>query len=182
MNCWSTWRGWSYWPKAVASPWHRATTRWLREVSVRIFNWWCTRNQRTWTRPMNNSLQWSFACIDKRVHGGIHCDKLQLSWWCVSYALFCFCLLVCCFVFYFILVGNVQGQMLLSGIHKELKKKRKDGFYSFLNYYLFSNYFGKQCLKYKKKDMQASIHPCSISSSPFTLKWWLLKMLTNVRL
>lgn len=53
VNGWDAWKGQSCHPKAIGSPWHRAT-RSPRRVPLRIQYWWCHRRQRYWTRPLTH--------------------------------------------------------------------------------------------------------------------------------
>lgn len=49
MTCWCFWRDWSCETIATGSPWLK-TVGYLKGVSVSIQYWWCTRNERPWTR------------------------------------------------------------------------------------------------------------------------------------
>jgi hypothetical protein len=86
INWWNMWRGLSCRSKAAGSPWHMATTGYLRGVLVRIQYWWCSRSQKTLTRPRshcNEHLQ--VKMFEQKV-----CD---IPWHTAASATRCF---VCC--------------------------------------------------------------------------------------
>lgn len=58
-TCWSSWRHWSCGMINTRSPWLRAAVEYSRRVSVRIWQWWCTRSQAL--NKINDSGQWTFA-------------------------------------------------------------------------------------------------------------------------
>jgi hypothetical protein len=74
INCWRVWRGHSHRSKAAGSLQHRATTGYLRGISIRIQDWHCCRSQKPQTRPMthcNKHLQEKMCGQE-----GMLCDTL----------------------------------------------------------------------------------------------------------
>jgi hypothetical protein len=85
---WSSLRGPFYRSKAAGSPWHRATTGYLRRVPMRIQYWWCSRSQRPWIDQwLNATNSCKQRCVDKRVcvytewHTAASTGRFLFSFW-----------------------------------------------------------------------------------------------------
>jgi hypothetical protein len=94
MHGWSMWKGQSCGSKAAGSPWHQATTRYLRGVLVRIQYWSCSRSQRPRIRRMTHCSEHSqYRCVGRGGRGDTltlySCHNEMLSMFCLAFN-FCF--------------------------------------------------------------------------------------------
>jgi len=137
MNYWSMWWGGFCRIKVAGSPWHRATIGYLREVPMRIQDWWYSRSQNPHTRQMTLCTEHEVKIFGQRVY--CQTRKTYLSFHSdifVAVVSLCCC---CCYYFVFFW-GCCKGSKRLwedremseigvhnvkSTINKELTNKQK---------------------------------------------------------
>ena len=162
--------GWSCWPKAAGSPWHRVTTGQPGGVLVTI-QYWYDRSQRPRARTICNEHLQVKMCRQR----DIVWDTLQLPW--QMFSNFCFVLFVClfvCLLFYFSLVRRLQeqrvsvrgwGRWVGLGPWCKTHKESITRIFCFYFWFLFSQFRDFQEKSFRNDLLRVYLEPQSQSSA-----------------